>query len=185
VILSFFVDGKPQTAGSKVAVPIKTRNGRQVGMRVLESGGDAARESKKTWRQDLRARAETAMNEQNWQREHGPVVLEFVFHRLRPAGHYGSGRNERVLKPSAPLWPIGKPDALKLARAAEDALTGVVWADDAQVVDGRQAKVWACRFTGREGVSVTVRQAGPRDLFELAGIEPADIASNTQLGLHL
>lgn len=171
-MLSFFVDGRAATAGSKMAMPIRTKDGRQVGTRVIESGSTENREAKKSWRQEMQACARAAMLEQGWEREHGPVVVEFIFHRLRGVGHYGSGRNSRVLKPSAPLWPTGVPDALKLARAAEDALTGLVWADDAQVVDGRQCKVWTCRYTGREGVSVMVRRAGPRDLMGLVGVRP-------------
>ena len=36
------------------------------------------------------------------------------------------------MKGSAPFYHTTKPDALKLARSTEDALTGIVWADDAQ-----------------------------------------------------
>lgn len=161
--LAFFVDGHSQTAGSKRAVPI-LKGGQRIGTRVIEDGSKQNRDAKKTWREDLRAAVRDAMLEQDWEREHGPVVCEFVFYRQRPAGHYGTGRNARVLKPSAPLWPTGKPDALKLARAAEDALTGFAWADDAQVVVGSQAKAWTCRYEGREGVAVTIRQATAADL---------------------
>jgi Holliday junction resolvase RusA-like endonuclease len=161
--LAFFVDGHSQTAGSKRAVPI-LKGGQRIGTRVIEDGSKQNREAKRTWREDLRTAARDAMLEQAWEREHGAVVCEFVFYRQRPAGHYGTGRNARLLKPSAPAWPTGKPDALKLARAAEDALTGVVWADDAQVVSGLQIKAWTCRYVGREGLSVLVRQATLADL---------------------
>lgn len=156
--LAFFVEGRPQTAGSKRAVPIN-RNGERVGTRVIEDGSAANREAKRSWRQDVQLAARVAMSEQGWELTHGPVVCEFVFYRHRPASHYGKGRNARDLKPTAPAHPTGKPDALKLARAAEDSLTGLVWADDAQVVDGRQAKVWSCRYSEREGVSVTIASA--------------------------
>ena len=49
---------------------------------------------------------------------------------LRPKGHFG----KRGLLPSAPIAPIVKPDLLKLARAVEDALSGLVYKDDAQIV---------------------------------------------------
>jgi Holliday junction resolvase RusA-like endonuclease len=61
-----------------------------------------------------------------------------------------------LLKGSAPEWPVARPDALKLARAAEDALTGIVWADDAQIVVERLGKV----FGPREGCRVRVRRLG-------------------------
>lgn len=63
-----------------------------------------------------------------------PLAASCIFYRPRRKGHYGSGRNERVLKDSAPAFPIAPPDATKLWRGFEDALTGVVWPDDSRVV---------------------------------------------------
>lgn len=64
----------------------------------------------------------------------GPLLLEVTFWMPRPKGHYGTGRNAERLKDSAPRYPIVKPDTTKLLRALEDALTGIVWRDDAQIV---------------------------------------------------
>jgi len=62
----------------------------------------------------------------------GPVVAHLDFFMPRPAGHYGTGRNAGVLKPSAPLLPAVKPDLDKLVRAVFDSLsTAGVWKDDA------------------------------------------------------
>ena len=76
----------------------------------------------------------------------GPLKVRMDFVFPRPKGHYGSGKNASVLKPSAPPFPIGRPDAGKVARSTEDALTGILWRDDAQIVtelltkrDGDQA----------------------------------------------
>lgn len=74
-----------------------------------------------------------------------PLRVEFIFQRVRPKGHYGSGRNAGVLKPSAAAYPSGRPDVLKLARAVEDALTGVLWRDDALIVDERLRKEYGER----------------------------------------
>lgn len=60
----------------------------------------------------------------------GPLHVEMVFHVPRPKAHIGA----KGLKPSAPEWPTTRPDVLKLARGIEDALTGIVWRDDSQVV---------------------------------------------------
>lgn len=60
----------------------------------------------------------------------GPLALELVFYVPRPKGHYG----KRGLKPSAPEFPTVKPDVLKLARAVEDALSGIAYRDDSQIV---------------------------------------------------
>jgi Holliday junction resolvase RusA-like endonuclease len=64
----------------------------------------------------------------------GALYVQFRFHVPRPKGHYGTGRNAGKLKDSAPEFPAKKPDVLKLARAVEDAMTGVVYRDDAQIV---------------------------------------------------
>jgi Holliday junction resolvase RusA-like endonuclease len=72
----------------------------------------------------------------------GPLAVEFTFYRPRPLSHYGSGRNVARLKDSAPAVPTTRPDVLKLARAVEDALTGVLWRDDSQIVDERLRKCW-------------------------------------------
>jgi crossover junction endodeoxyribonuclease RusA len=59
-----------------------------------------------------------------------------VFTMPRPRVHYGTGRNEGVLKPRfLNAVPDRIPDLSKLCRSTEDALTDAgVWADDARVV---------------------------------------------------
>lgn len=64
----------------------------------------------------------------------GPLAVEFQFYVPRPLGHFGTGRNSGMIKRSSPLYPTTRPDALKLARAVEDALTGVLYRDDSQIV---------------------------------------------------
>lgn len=64
-----------------------------------------------------------------------PVAVVVTFYRQRARTvHYGSGRNERKLKDTAPAFPISAPDTTKLWRGFEDALTGFVWHDDARVI---------------------------------------------------
>lgn len=72
----------------------------------------------------------------------GPLALDAVFFRPRPASHYGTGRNAGVLKASAPPYPATRPDTTKLLRGVEDALTGVLYRDDAQIVRQVVAKDW-------------------------------------------
>lgn len=72
----------------------------------------------------------------------GALALEAIFYRPRPSGHYGSGRNSGVLKSSAPTHPTTRPDATKLLRGIEDALTGVLYRDDAQIVRQVVSKEW-------------------------------------------
>jgi Holliday junction resolvase RusA-like endonuclease len=73
----------------------------------------------------------------------GPVKLDLRFCGSRPKSHYGTGKNKDSVKTTAPDYPTVKPDALKLARAVEDALTGVVYKDDAQVVEMTIRKVYS------------------------------------------
>lgn len=82
-----------------------------------------------------------------WNRHHGhrgvwlergrPVQLGLAFYVCRPkTTHYGSGRNERTLNARglASCFPTSRPDLSNLVKLAEDALTGLVWQDDDQIV---------------------------------------------------
>ena len=71
----------------------------------------------------------------------------------RPKGHYRTGKNALILRKNAPEHPTTKPDATKLLRSTEDALTGILWKDDAQIwcqnvtktygeCPGAQIQVW-------------------------------------------
>lgn len=139
--IKFCILGKPQTAGSKRAFPLKRRDGSP----VLRPNGTQAiamvddNPETKNWQ---RAVAEAAREAYQGELLTGPLAAVFTFYRVRPRGHYGSGRNAHVLKESAPKYPATKPDALKQARAIEDALTGVLYVDDAQIVREFLAKEW-------------------------------------------
>jgi crossover junction endodeoxyribonuclease RusA len=63
-----------------------------------------------------------------------PIEVRARFAFTRPAAHYGSGRNAGRLRPSAPTHKVSVPDVDKLLRAVLDALTGVLFVDDRQVV---------------------------------------------------
>ncbi len=123
MILSFTVYGKPEPAGSKT--PGRSKTG---GMFVRDSNPNAA-----DWKREVKAAAGPAMGSRELAA--GPLRLEAVFYLPRPKGHYGTGRNAGTVRGAAPAYPIVKPDATKLLRAVEDALTGIVWRDDAQIVE--------------------------------------------------
>jgi crossover junction endodeoxyribonuclease RusA len=84
----------------------------------------------------------------------GPLGVTMAFTMPRPRSHYRTGRHSGDLKPSAPNWHTGRPDTTKLVRAAEDALTGVWWRDDALIAWQRASK----RYGPRPGVHLTVRR---------------------------
>ena len=84
------------------------------------------------WRAAISAEAAAAMN--GTRMLTGPVKVRAELQLPRSKSHYGTGRNAGVLKASAPLYCETKPDADKLARAIGDALTGIVFRDDSQIV---------------------------------------------------
>lgn len=90
----------------------------------------------------------------------GPVYVGLDFWpKPRPASHYlpaNSRRPRRELRLDAPTWNDGTPDADKLARAALDALTGVVFRDDGQVAFLAVGTSWPAE-DGGPGVLVDVR----------------------------
>lgn len=118
----FTVLGEAKPAGSKRAFPLKT--GKIV---VTDTSGKAG----KDWRRSV---AEAASEVAPSELLRGPLSVQMIFYRPRPKGHYGTGKNSGQVKQNAPDWPTTRPDVLKLARAAEDACTGVLWADDSQIV---------------------------------------------------
>lgn len=67
---------------------------------------------------------------------HGPVSVSMQFYLPHPASHYGTGRNTRVLRPSAPTFHTSKPDKSNLEKIVEDALNGLAWIDDAYIICG-------------------------------------------------
>lgn len=70
----------------------------------------------------------------------GPVAMRADFYFARPKNHW---RSNGSLKASAGnLWVPKTPDLDKLVRAVCDALTGIVWRDDAQVAHMVLNKWW-------------------------------------------
>jgi len=131
--LSMWVPGRPQTAGSKRGF-VNPKTG---GVIITESASGAAKVAKKSWRQDLKDEGRR-QRRRAWMVDEPvgvPLSAHFVFVRSRPSGQMRSGRHAGAVKDSAlGRRPVERPDALKLARAAEDALTGVLWLDDSQIV---------------------------------------------------
>lgn len=94
-----------------------------------------------------------------------PLAVVVTFYQQRPRTvHYGSGRNAKELKDSAPAYPISAPDTTKLWRGFEDALTGFVWHDDSrvsgQIADRDFVDWWVEPWTGFAlyGLPVTVAE---------------------------
>lgn len=165
--LSFFVSGIPQTAGSKRAFPISRKvNGQKVftGRHIIVDANPKA----KDWKAQVAHEGELAMNLPADRQGllDGALEVRFTFHMPRIGAHFNS---KGFLKPKAPIRPITRPDCLKMARAAEDALTGVIWHDDSQIVIERLEK----RYSDKPGLLVEV--------YRLENCQPTELALDSEV----
>jgi Holliday junction resolvase RusA-like endonuclease len=161
--IKFFMPGIARPAGSKSAFGLKS-GGKYTGRFVVV---DACKKSK-NWK-----------NEVNWAAKpftpktgllQGPLCVKMIFQIQRPAGHYGSGKNSGQVKASANQMPVVKPDVLKLARAVEDGMTGIIYRDDSQIV----TEILAKRYVHENpGVQIEISRASEAD----------EIPENLQLGI--
>lgn len=133
--ISFTVPGIPRAKGSFRV--FRAAHGRPI----------VAKDSEKTyaWESTVSLAAKLAMGDQP--PLEGPVEIRMVFRFPRPQAHY----NRAGLRAGMPAAPAKKPDWDKVARSTGDALAGICYGDDAQVVEARVAKRW-----GEPGVSIEV-----------------------------
>jgi Holliday junction resolvase RusA-like endonuclease len=167
--IEIIVAGTPQPGGSKNAFARrnpKWKPGMPKYLRYLHDGEGrpiltVVDDNPKTagWKKAVKAAA-LAQTEGMELPLEGALIVNMTFYVGRPKGHFGTGRNARLLKDSAPLRPPVRPDALKLARPVEDALTGVLWGDDAQTTDlvirKRYAPGYVLQGEGGEYVAIRV-----------------------------
>lgn len=150
---------EPAPQGSKTAYPIWSGEPcRACGQKhFVKSQLVESSRALPLWRRRVEVSGLAAMNRANLAGRPlgGPIALSVIFTLQRPSTHFRSARLRDVLKPDAPRYPDGDPDTDKLARAVGDALTGVVWRDDAQLVEYRRlAKFWAGEDPDGEGLKV-------------------------------
>jgi len=126
--VTFRVDGVPAPGGSK----------RHVGKgRIIDSC-----KRNYPWRECVAAAAMKAIGSGVEPHPKGVALeLEVVFVMPRPKKHYlvdfSTVRNSHEH-----ARHLVKPDRTKLLRAFEDALTGILWHDDTQIIDGCTSKVY-------------------------------------------
>lgn len=156
--IAFTVYGKTEPAGSKNSYVPLDRNGnpyRRAGGGVMVQTVDANKNAK-SWKSQVAAAAGAAYRGELLT---GPLKVTFQFFRPRPGGHFTSkGQLSKAGREA--IAPTTKPDVLKLARAVEDACTGVLWRDDAQIVLEVLAKEWG--EPARVEVIVETYQRDPR-----------------------
>ena len=144
VLTEFFAPGVPKPGGSKKAF-LHPHTGRII---VTEDSNN------KPWRNTVATFALQAYPDKPVS---VPLALDVTFYMPRPKHHSGV----KGIKPGAPRWPTTKPDATKLIRALEDALTGILWVDDALIVGQVARKLYA--EDGRVGARVIVFELEDRD----------------------
>lgn len=133
-MIEFQVYGKPATQGSKRAIAYRGKDGRHHAA-VIDSSGERL----KSWRAAVVDAARAAYDGEPLE---GPLRVEMVFTFPRPKSHFHQRKSGPVLRDDAPTWHTSRPDAIKLARAVEDALSGVLWRDDAQIASSVTEKVY-------------------------------------------
>jgi len=156
VVIEFWVPGIPKPGGSKKGFPIRTgkfKLNKKTGLLQEVIRVNVVDDNSKVmnWREDVVAACLRVFHENPLR---GPLRVDIYFFVTRPKSHYGTGINADVLKGSAPKYPISKPDKTKLLRSTEDALTGVLWLDDTQVVGGWVVKL----FGDRPGAKIKVEE---------------------------
>lgn len=123
--LRFSVAGVPVPQGS-----LKAFTNRKTGRAMLTS---TSGQNLKDWRQAIAWSAQEAMQGFEYlDGKHDAVNLTVTFVLQRPPS-----------VPKARAWPCVLPDIDKLLRSCLDALTGVVYRDDAQVVNVWVSKQYA------------------------------------------
>ena len=133
--VSFTVYGDAKPGGSKKGF-VNPKTG---GVVIVEDSKN------KPWRQEVAAAGLLARHLQGSTPDEVPLFADgalgvrFTFYRPRPLGHY---RTNGEVRDTAPVFPVTRPDVLKLARLVEDALTSILWRDDSQIVDEHLLKRW-------------------------------------------
>lgn len=148
--ISFSVPGVPVQGGSKKAFPYRKQG--KLRIAITDVTGDRG----KHWRAKTALAGAKAMQEAGLDAPIRTAILFGVtFYMPRPKAHYGSGKNQCIVKNSAPLHMIFMPDLDKLVRSTQDALSGVVWEDDRLIIDVNAKKFYAQKNPGAV-INVTV-----------------------------
>lgn len=143
-VISFFVPGIPAPGGSKSGFPIK-KGGQYTGrVAIVEAGGQKT----KNWRASVVQIAFEEMKRKNHHPLDGALRIFVDFYLPRPKYHF----NKSGLRRDAPEFHVIAPDATKLMRSTEDAMTGIVYRNDSQL----SAQGITKRYGETPGAMITV-----------------------------
>lgn len=131
--VAFYVHGVPQPQGSMRAF---VRGGKPVITSSNKNLGD--------WRRLIADQAQPHARMHD-----GPICVRLAFRMPKPKS-----------APKTKLWCDKRPDLDKLVRSALDSLTGIMWKDDAQVVEIVASKLYA----EQTGVDITIFEMPASDL---------------------
>jgi len=147
----FFVKSAvgPSPGGSKTAFCLK-KNGVYTGRAVVV---DAGGKKTKEWRGDVALAAMEAMKQADLAPFEGAIELELIFQIPRPKSQFRS--DGLRLREGSPADHITRPDLLKLARSTEDAMTGICYRDDGQIIKETLEKF----FSPEGGCWVVIKEA--------------------------
>ena len=142
-MIAFEVSGTPAPQGSKKAFlhPITKR------ILMMESSAKV-----KPWRQAVADTAASFMRAEGLEPFAGPVEMAVTYFLRPPQKHY---RKDGSLRPGSPYLVSNKPDLSKLQRSTEDALTGICYNDDSQIVRMILDKV----YSRHERARIAIRPA--------------------------
>mgnify|MGYP001581809491 CR=1 FL=1 len=138
-MISFWVHGKPQTKGSARAFIVK-------GRAIITNDNPKA----KAWQKQIALSAKVAGARPSG----AAIALKITYFLARPKSHYDSkGRLKVGIFP----WPTGRVgDIDKMERVVLDALTGIAYRDDSQVVSVDQTKQYG--NAGWTGIKVSITE---------------------------
>lgn len=155
--IEIFVPGKPRTAGSKSGYLDKITGK----IKITPAG-----KYQKPWMDSVKWAAIQAGYTGKMILD-TPIHLKLQFLFIRPKTHY---KKNGELTKSARRYCTARPDLTKLTRAVEDALTGLIWRDDSQVIRQTTGKDYGTP----EGVYIRIEEIEeqiqtadtPMELFE-------------------
>src|SRR6056297_862892 len=130
--MTFFIPGTPRPGGSKSAFPMKSGK-----IAMVDASGKAGKE----WRKTAALIGQQAMADKDPYKQ--PLKVSFWFYMPRPKKHFRINAKGTFLRDNAPRMHAIRPDTTKLIRSVEDALTGIVWEDDALIVQQHASKQYA------------------------------------------
>lgn len=155
-MISIDVSGTPAPKGSMRAMLV---GGRPM---AIPGGSSKNQRELNAWTRDVKRDVTAAIGERSGPMFTGvPLEVVLLFKLSRPLGQFG----KKGVKASAPQHPAVKPDIDKLARATLDALTGLLFDDDARIVVLSVVKQYApinsLAETGHTGCVITIRPVPP------------------------